>query len=156
LYELGRWSAGGRAMFVGVHPDYQRRVDVQIQLSLARPEVRIAPTLEELAAQVMGNAEFSIPAAALLLIDVQNDFLPGGALAVPRGDEVIPVANRLSPHFDLVVATQDWHPANHGSFATNHPQKKPGDRVQLAGLEQILWPAHCVQGTRGAELAPAL
>jgi len=75
---------------------------------------------------------------------------------VPRGDEVIAIANRLLPHFDLVVATQDWHPASHGSFAANHPGKRPGDRVKLAGLEQILWPAHCVQGSRGAELAAGL
>jgi nicotinamidase/pyrazinamidase len=93
---------------------------------------------------------------ALLLIDIQNDFLPGGALAVPDGDQVIPVANRLMPDYDLVVATQDWHPADHLSFASQHPGKKPGDRIQLDGLEQILWPDHCVQGTKGAEFAAAL
>jgi nicotinamidase/pyrazinamidase len=85
---------------------------------------------------------------------LQNDFLPGGALAVPQGDEVVPIANRLARHFNLVVATQDWHPADHGSFAANHPGKKPGERVQLAGLDQILWPTHCVQGSRGAEFSP--
>src|SRR5262245_10541052 len=94
--------------------------------------------------------------SALLLVDLQNDFLPGGALGVPQGDEVIPIANRLSRHFDLVIATQDWHPANHGSFAASHPGRRPGDRIQLAGLEQILWPTHCVQGSRGAEFAPGL
>src|SRR4051812_26579456 len=93
---------------------------------------------------------------ALILVDIQNDFLPGGALAVPRGDEVIPVANRISPKFELVVASQDWHPANHGSFAANHPGKKPGDVIDLNGLPQILWPTHCVQETPGASLLPGL
>ncbi|GIX49990.1 MAG: nicotinamidase [Limisphaera sp.] len=92
----------------------------------------------------------------LLLVDLQNDFLPGGALPVPEGDAVIPVVNRLQPHFDLVVATQDWHPPDHGSFAANHPGHKVGDVVDLDGLPQILWPVHCVQFTRGAEFAPAL
>jgi len=93
---------------------------------------------------------------ALLLIDLQNDFLPGGALPVPDGDAVIPLANRLQPRFDLVVATQDWHPRNHGSFAANHPGKRPGDLVELNGLPQVLWPVHCVQRTAGARFAPAL
>jgi len=89
---------------------------------------------------------------ALIIVDVQYDFIPGGALPTIRGDEVVPVMNRLQPHFDFVVATQDWHPPNHGSFASNHPGKKPGDVVDLFGLEQILWPDHCVQGSHGAEL----
>ena len=93
---------------------------------------------------------------ALILVDIQNDFLPGGALAVPRGDEVIPVANRLQKAFPRVVATQDWHPANHGSFAANHPGRKPFEQIDLNGLAQTLWPVHCVQGTQGAALAPAL
>lgn len=93
---------------------------------------------------------------ALILVDIQNDFLPGGALAVPKGDEVIPVANKVSPKFDLVVATQDWHPRDHGSFAANHPGKKPGDVIDLHGLRQVLWPVHCVQNTRGAEFGPGL
>ena len=93
---------------------------------------------------------------ALVLVDIQNDFLPGGALGVPEGDSVIPVANRLHDMFELVVATQDWHPANHGSFATNHPGKKPYEQIDLDGLPQTLWPVHCVQGTLGAELAPNL
>ena len=92
---------------------------------------------------------------ALIIVDLQNDFLPGGALPVPHGDEVIPVANELQSRFDLVVATKDWHPPDHGSFAANHPGKKPGDRVILDGIEQILWPVHCVQNTYGAEFAPA-
>src|SRR5215470_6295134 len=93
---------------------------------------------------------------ALVLVDIQNDFLPGGALAVPRGDEVIPIANRLQPRFGLVVATQDWHPPGHGSFASTRPGRKPGDLAELAGLPQVLWPDHCVQGTAGASFAPAL
>jgi nicotinamidase/pyrazinamidase len=93
---------------------------------------------------------------ALILVDLQNDFCPGGTLAVPEGDRIIPVVNELQKKFDLVVATQDWHPADHGSFAANHPDKKPGDTVDLAGLTQILWPVHCVQDTFGAELHPQL
>lgn len=93
---------------------------------------------------------------ALILVDIQNDFLPGGALAVPDGDAVIPVANLLQPQFPLVVATQDWHPASHGSFAANHPGKKTFEQIDLNGLPQTLWPVHCVQETTGAELAPGL
>jgi len=92
---------------------------------------------------------------ALIIVDLQNDFLPGGALPVPRGHEVIPFANELQRRFDLVLATQDWHPPDHGSFAANHPGKKPGDRIILDGIEQILWPVHCVQNTHGAEFAPS-
>jgi nicotinamidase/pyrazinamidase len=88
---------------------------------------------------------------ALLLIDLQYDFCPGGALAVARGDETIPVANRLMPKFSTIIATQDWHPKEHGSFATNNG-KQPYDLGELAGLPQVMWPAHCVQNTRGAEL----
>jgi nicotinamidase/pyrazinamidase len=98
------------------------------------------------------------PRRALILVDLQNDFLPGGALAVPEGDAVIPIANKLqrSGNFDLIVATQDWHPRDHGSFAPNHRGKTRGEVVNLNGLRQILWPIHCVQHTRGAELSPAL
>jgi nicotinamidase/pyrazinamidase len=92
---------------------------------------------------------------ALIIVDLQNDFLPGGPLAVPGGDEVIPLANELQRRFDVVLATQDWHPPDHGSFAANHPGKKPGDRIMLDGIEQILWPVHCVQNTHGAEFAPS-
>jgi len=92
----------------------------------------------------------------LLLIDIQNDFLPGGALAVPQGDEVVAVANRFMPEYELVVATQDWHPADHGSFASQHPGRRAGELLRLDGLGQILWPDHCVQGTPGAEFAPGL
>jgi nicotinamidase/pyrazinamidase len=90
---------------------------------------------------------------ALVVVDVQYDFLPGGALAVPEGDQVIPVINELIPKFDVVAGTQDWHPASHGSFASNHNNRKPGDVTDLNGLQQILWPDHCVQETHGAELS---
>ncbi|OGR57965.1 MAG: nicotinamidase [Elusimicrobia bacterium GWA2_69_24] len=93
---------------------------------------------------------------ALLVVDVQNDFLPGGALAVSRGDEVVAVANAAMREFELVVATQDWHPADHGSFASRHPGRAPGETVRLGEVDQVLWPDHCVQGTPGAEFAPGL
>jgi nicotinamidase/pyrazinamidase len=89
---------------------------------------------------------------ALILVDLQNDFCPGGALQVARGDETIAIANRLLPHFATVAATQDWHPANHGSFAANHPGKQPYEMIDLHGLMQVLWPVHCVQDTPGAAL----
>jgi nicotinamidase/pyrazinamidase len=93
---------------------------------------------------------------ALLVVDIQNDFLPGGALAVPDGDKVIPIANRLVECFDLILATQDWHPANHGSFAANHPNRHPGEIIDLNGIMQVLWPVHCVQGSPGAEFSAQL
>ncbi|MBW6499525.1 MAG: bifunctional nicotinamidase/pyrazinamidase [Bacteroidales bacterium] len=93
---------------------------------------------------------------ALLIVDIQNDFLPGGALAVPAGDEIIETVNALQACFPLVVATQDWHPAGHGSFATAHKGKKPFDMGTLGEMEQVLWPDHCVQSTKGAELSEAL
>lgn len=93
---------------------------------------------------------------ALILVDLQNDFLPGGALAVPRGDEVIALANQLQPFFHLVVATQDWHPPNHSSFASQHAGHQIGDIVNLGGVPQVLWPDHCVQDTYGAELSRSL
>lgn len=90
---------------------------------------------------------------ALIIVDVQNDFLPGGALAVPQGDQVIARINAVQVDYDLVVATQDWHPAAHGSFASNHPDAQVLETVDLNGLTQVLWPDHCVQGTLGAALA---
>ncbi|MGH7143984.1 MAG: bifunctional nicotinamidase/pyrazinamidase [Planctomycetota bacterium] len=93
---------------------------------------------------------------ALILVDLQNDFLPGGALAVPHGDEVVAVANRLMPRADVVVATQDWHPPQHGSFAAEHPGRKPFEMGELNGLAQVLWPVHCVEWTGGAQFAPGL
>lgn len=91
---------------------------------------------------------------ALILVDVQNDFVRGGALPVPEGEELVPMLNRLEPRFDVVVATQDWHPPDHGSFAANHPGKQPGDVITLNGLPQTLWPVHCVQHTTGAAFVP--
>jgi nicotinamidase/pyrazinamidase len=96
------------------------------------------------------------PHDVLLVIDVQNDFCPGGALAVPRGDEVIAPIHRIAPHFQHIVLTQDWHPSNHFSFAASHPGKQPYDSIELSYGPQTLWPPHCVQGTRGAEFHPAL
>lgn len=92
----------------------------------------------------------------LLLIDIQNDFMPGGALAVSGGDKIIPLVNALIPQFELIVATQDWHPAEHGSFAANHAGKSPFEQIDLDGLPQTLWPVHCVQNTGGALFAPGL
>jgi nicotinamidase/pyrazinamidase len=93
---------------------------------------------------------------ALIIVDVQNDFCPGGSLPVPEGDKVVPVINNLQDKFDCVVATQDWHPKKHGSFAANHPGKNIGEVIELNGLQQILWPVHCVQGEKGADLVKAL
>jgi nicotinamidase/pyrazinamidase len=93
---------------------------------------------------------------ALILVDIQNDFVPGGALAVREGDAVIPVANRVQQAFDLIVASRDWHPRDHGSFAANHPGRNLGDVIDLHGLPQILWPVHCVQNTPGADFVPGL
>ncbi len=93
---------------------------------------------------------------ALLVIDVQNDFTPGGSLAVDGGDLIIPVINGLMPMFPLVVATKDWHPAGHVSFASRYPGKKPFDTFEVAGETQTLWPDHCVQGTQGADFHPKL
>jgi nicotinamidase/pyrazinamidase len=92
---------------------------------------------------------------ALILVDVQNDFCPGGALAVPEGDRILPVVNALQERFEIVVATQDWHPADHLSFASRHG-RRPGAHIRLGGLRQTLWPDHCVQGSRGAEFEPTL
>ncbi len=93
---------------------------------------------------------------ALLVVDVQNDFCPGGSLAVDDGDSIIAVINRLMPLFPRVIATQDWHPPDHVSFASTHPGRKPLDVVDAGGIQQVLWPDHCVQATRGAELHPRL
>lgn len=92
----------------------------------------------------------------MIVVDVQYDFLPGGALEVPEGDKILPVVNKLIDQFDFVVATKDWHPEDHGSFAANHEGKEPGEVIDLDGLDQILWPVHCVQGTRGAEFSDQL
>ena len=93
---------------------------------------------------------------ALLIVDVQNDFCPGGALAVPEGDQIIPVINRLIDQFDIIIQTQDWHPKNHSSFASAHPEKNQYDIVEMKYGTQVLWPDHCVQGTDGAAFHPDL
>lgn len=92
----------------------------------------------------------------LIIVDVQNDFLHGGALAVPKGNEIIPFINVIQDQYDLVVATQDWHPPNHGSFAANHQGRMPSEVIELNGLEQILWPVHCVQNSFGAKFSEQL
>jgi len=92
----------------------------------------------------------------LILVDVQNDFMEGGNLEVPQANRIIPVINRLLKQFDLVVATQDWHPQNHQSFASNHSNKKPFDKINRQGIEETLWPNHCLQGSKGAEFHPNL
>jgi nicotinamidase/pyrazinamidase len=92
----------------------------------------------------------------LILVDIQNDFVPGGNLPVREGNTIIPLVNTLQSSFSLVVATQDWHPAGHRSFASTHPGKTPFETTRLRGLHQVLWPDHCVQGSRGAEFHPSL
>jgi len=92
----------------------------------------------------------------LLIVDVQNDFCPGGALAVPQGDEIAPLVNRIAAGFAHVVLTQDWHPPGHSSFASAHSGKQPFETIELSYGSQVLWPDHCVQGTTGAEFHPAL
>jgi len=93
---------------------------------------------------------------ALIMVDIQNDFMPTGALPVSGGHEVIPIANKIQKKFNLVIATQDWHPASHKSFAKHHAGKKAGDVITLADLPQVLWPDHCVQNTKGAEFVATL
>lgn len=93
---------------------------------------------------------------ALLIVDVQNDFCPGGALGVPDGDSIIPAINKLSESFDHVIQTQDWHPGGHSSFASSHAGKKPYDTIEMPYGEQVLWPDHCIQGSKGAEFHPKL
>lgn len=92
----------------------------------------------------------------LVIIDVQNDFTPGGALAVPEGDQIVPLINKLQPHFELVIATQDWHPEGHASFASSHLGKTEFETIKIDGMDQVMWPDHCVQNTKGAEFHPDL
>lgn len=94
--------------------------------------------------------------AALIVVDVQNDFCPGGALAVDGGDAVVPLVNAIAPRFAIRVLTQDWHPADHRSFAANHPGAAPFSSVEMPYGPQVLWPVHCVQGSRGADFHPGL
>lgn len=93
---------------------------------------------------------------ALLIIDIQNDFLPGGSLAVAKGDKIISIVNKIQKHFDLVIATQDWHPSNHKSFASNHNNKAVFEVIKLNGSDQVLWPDHCIQGSFGADFSTEL
>jgi nicotinamidase/pyrazinamidase len=93
---------------------------------------------------------------ALLIVDVQNDFCPGGALEVPNGDQIIPAINRLSEHFDVVIQTQDWHPEGHSSFASSHQGKEPFEAIEMPYGEQVLWPDHCVQNSGGSDFHPDL
>lgn len=93
---------------------------------------------------------------ALVIVDVQNDFMPGGKLEVPDGGIIVPFINKLQKYYDIVVATQDWHPGNHMSFASNHPDRKPFEEIIINGTAQVLWPDHCVQGTEGADFYPSL
>ena len=92
----------------------------------------------------------------LLIIDVQNDFMPNGSLPVPNGDEIVPVINKIRDQFDLVIGTQDWHPKDHISFASNHEEKSNFDVIEIHNQPQTLWPDHCVQGTEGAKFHPGL
>lgn len=94
--------------------------------------------------------------AALIIIDIQNDFCPGGSLAVTEGDTIIPIVNEIAPQFRRVVATRDWHPAGHISFASSHAGHEPFESISTDGGEQMLWPDHCVQGSAGAQLHPDL
>jgi nicotinamidase/pyrazinamidase len=97
-----------------------------------------------------------VSGTCLVVVDLQNDFMPGGALAVPCGDEVVPLVNRLAARFDNIVLTQDWHPRGHVSFASSHPGKKPFETMRLPYGAQVLWPDHCVQGTSGAAIHSGL
>lgn len=93
---------------------------------------------------------------ALILVDLQNDFMPGGPMGVAEGEQTVPIANELMKRFDVVIATQDWHPANHGSFASQHQGKQPFEQGKLGGLDQTLWPDHCVQGSVGSNFQQTL
>lgn len=128
--------------------------------------IRFAMILTGLLLMVAAAAKASIAAtgddpvpdakAALIVVDVQNCFTAGGSLAVPHGDDVVPVINRIAPAFENIVVTQDWHTADHASFASSHPGAKPFDTIRMSYGEQVLWPDHCVQGTQGAALHPDL
>jgi nicotinamidase/pyrazinamidase len=103
------------------------------------------------------STTFDLDRSALLVVDVQSDFLPGGALPVPCGDQILsPIAELMADRFELIVATQDWHPPDHVSFASNHPGRRTFEKIELYGHDQTLWPDHCVQGTFGAKLYPRL
>jgi len=120
----------------------------------------VALSLASCSKQAEAPREAAVPQetdrSALIIVDMQNDFSPGGSLPAEGGDEIVELINSLQEEFDLVVATQDWHPQNHGSFASNHPNREPGQTIDLNGLEQRLWPDHAVQGSKGAEFVPGL
>ncbi len=102
------------------------------------------------------NRKDSLRKSVFVVVDVQNDFCPGGSLAISSGDQVVDVINRLAPEFGYVVATKDWHPRGHVSFASSHPGRRPFDVVPMSGIDQTLWPDHCVAGSPGAEFHPRL
>ena len=115
------------------------------------PRPRVSPRIALAQAKVKPGAK-----DALIVVDVQKCFLPGGSLAVGKGDEIVPLVNAMAKRFQIVIVTQDWHTPGHISFASSHPGKKPFETVKLPYGTQVLWPDHCVQGTEGAELAPGL
>jgi nicotinamidase/pyrazinamidase len=131
---------------------------------LQRREVLIGLASVTLAQAILGRTGAALaadkikpgPSSALIVVDVQNCFLPGGSLAVKEGDQIIPVINRIAKGFQNIVMTQDWHTAHHVSFASSHEGKKPFEVIKLAYGDQVLWPDHCVQGTEGAQLAKGL
>lgn len=112
--------------------------------------------LREVFAVILSRTVGDDPAAALIIVDLQVDFLPGGRLAVPRGDEVVPLANAIAQGFRNVILTQDWHPPGHVSFASTHAGRRPFETIRLSYGPQVLWPDHCIQGSEGASLAPGL
>lgn len=153
----------GVARFQSVHSARKLRNN-KSRARMADPAIRIAVSRSRKAAMIprlKATGKTVRPARpaenrVLLAVDIQNDFCPNGALAVPGGDEVVPIVNKLSRQFTHVILTQDWHCRDHLSFASAHPGKKPLERVELPYGEQILWPDHCVQGTRGAQFHPDL
>lgn len=112
--------------------------------------------LREVFVVILSRSLGEDPSVALVIVDLQVDFLPGGRLGVPRGDEVVPLANSIAQGFRNVILTQDWHPAGHVSFASSHAGRRPFETITLSYGEQVLWPDHCVQGSDGAALAPGL
>jgi nicotinamidase/pyrazinamidase len=138
--------AGGRTAGV------TRRRGLELTGAAAAAGLIARPAVAQTPARIALAAETDV----LIVVDVQNDFLPGGALAVPKGDEVIPVINDLAEKFRHVVLTQDWHPAGHISFATSHPGKKAFEIIDLPYGKQVLWPDHCIWDTKGAEFSDEL
>lgn len=147
--------AASASAAVGVEERKARFMAARVEPSSDPEEIRPGGTTSARRAPTRRGARAyarAVTDRALILVDLQYDFCPGGALAVARGDETIAVANRVARRFETVVATQDWHPRDHGSFAANHDRAAPYQAIDLNGLAQVLWPVHCVQGSRGAEL----